>query len=938
MSVTSKLDDLREQLLSAAREFAGSERKLDEILAGMAGDVARAAAERLEIFPVCHHSPASALFMAERLIRKRPKVIFMEMCEDMRPVLNNLRQCKLPVALQAFASEPDGFPASWAPLSAVAPLTEFSAEFQIVCYTLDHGDCDLVFVDRSVDHIFQWMPKDEDAPAETPADRPEPRDDEGMHGSAVGLRIGSLRPGFAEFEDALLKNAKVRHYSEWWDRYVEDALLGREYSTYRHLMCLIGSLYRRLQTDEKRLETDCNRERYMWQRMKEYLSRHNVAPEDCIYACGAFHAVSGVEAFGIDSPADYRIPDRTATEWLYGIIPSSYSAIEWQFGLSSGTVSIASASWNKAAKKLKLPTLRLAKKPGKAKALPKKIRAADSDTPFMEFLAKVPDIRKADTNQLIEWSVEIVRLARKNGYLTSTADAISVYEFSVMLANLRGREHPSAYDFQDAAITCLEKEMTPRKRDIRRLCEILLGGDRIGQVGYDSLPPLARDVHQRLKPLNINLQARTIQRALLDFQTDPHLEPCSDLLWKLRYLLDDYAVRPIMGDRRLGVKNRQESWDVAIGKYQRPIIELGYEGVTVEQVFEKRLRKSVFGPDAKTAAALKSVEDSILFLKSRRLTEDLGERAAVLLLNEESAQNAPEIFTRIRTLLHYYRANEPELPVWLKGFVVNGYSHFCTMLPESFADDEDKPRAVSAMLGFVLTLESLALSLGCNREQFMIALEQSKPETPAKKGLLWSVECLLNLKTVSELRTWFDHVLDSPLLLGNMPEYLSGLVLSLEFNPTIGRFIAELLSKTFGKLPDSVLFPWLPNLIMTLRQNGAHLIPKLLKEADMLFPANLAGLDAWTPEWEQSPAPHAAPIETARLDEREQACLDLLATQHETCNAMAALFGIPPVWRDIGLPASSETGNSDDPKTRACRELLEKHPETANAIAQLVGH
>src|SRR5438045_983078 len=161
---------------------------------------------------------------------------------------------------------------------------------------------------------------------------------------------------------------------------------------------------------------------------------------------------------------------------------------------------------------------------------------------------------------------------------------------------MRNRRHPSPYDFRDAAVTCLEKDRTPKKRDIPRLCDILLGGDRVGQVGFESLPPLAQNVYGRLAPLGINLQATNIQRALLDIRARPELLPCSDLLWKLCYLLGRDAVRPIMGERALGHTPVQESWDVAIGKNQTPLITLGYEGVTVEHVLEKRLKAKAFGP------------------------------------------------------------------------------------------------------------------------------------------------------------------------------------------------------------------------------------------------------------------------------------------------------------------------------------------------------
>ena len=112
--------------------------------------------EPLEIFPVCHHSPASAIAMARRLRAKQPKVVYLELCEDMAPLLTELRNCTLPVAVQAFATEVDGFPAEWSPLSVVAPITEASAEYQAIAYALDTPGVELVLVDRSSDHVFQW--------------------------------------------------------------------------------------------------------------------------------------------------------------------------------------------------------------------------------------------------------------------------------------------------------------------------------------------------------------------------------------------------------------------------------------------------------------------------------------------------------------------------------------------------------------------------------------------------------------------------------------------------------------------------------------------------------------------------------------------------------------------------------------------------------------
>ena len=78
MSTTSLTDNLptpfeplKHQLLAAAEAFADDAQALAAILGGLVNDVERAGREPLEIFPVCHHSPSSALHMVRRLAGRR---------------------------------------------------------------------------------------------------------------------------------------------------------------------------------------------------------------------------------------------------------------------------------------------------------------------------------------------------------------------------------------------------------------------------------------------------------------------------------------------------------------------------------------------------------------------------------------------------------------------------------------------------------------------------------------------------------------------------------------------------------------------------------------------------------------------------------------------------------------------------------------------------
>lgn len=959
------LGPLREQMLAAASTFAGAEH-LSELLATMVSDVERMMREPVEVFPVCHHSPGSAVHMVQRLVRRPPRVIFMEMCEDMRASLADLKECRLPLALQAFAGHTDSFPASWTPLSVVAPLTEFSAEFQAIAFALENPGTELVFVDRSVDHIFQWMPQEEDAleaelakstvGEDDDADDDEASEEAGVHGAALGVEVGSMMPTFDAFRTFLLRNAQVRHFSEWWDQYVEQAVIGADYATYRQVLGLVGSLLRRLGRRTEDVESDRLRERYMWTRMKDYMQEHKIAADEAIYICGAIHAVSDVEEFGFASPARWPIPEPTPTAWLYGLIPSSYAAIEAQFGHPRGTISLAEATWKKAIKGLGLKPFKLEKKKKKSstkKKASKKTASAPEIQPTLEearaalegFLMKPPALAGEDEEQLLRWCVDVVRLARKNGYLTSTADSIAIYQTSILLANLRNREMPTPYDFQDAAITCLEKDRVPKKRDIARVTEILLGGNRIGLVGYSSLPPLVQNVYDRLAPIGFNPRGRTIQRALMDFRKSPELRGVSDLLWKLQYLLGQHsrAVRPIMGERKLGHTPIQESWDIDIGKNQGAVIQLAYEGVTVEQVLEKRIKKRAFSSASSTLDLLTAVEDTLVFLDNPRLVEELGERSIELLTEETGGESTGEIFDRVRRLVHHHRSTPTGIPDWLKRFVATGYSHYATLLPESFEDRGTRPEQIANMLAFVFTLESLAIAMGCNRSQLLIAIRQSASvaENPDKQALLWSAEWLLGLREMETLQAFFDELIDNPLRLPALPDYCSGFLLALSFTPLVAGLVVELISKAFERLPDAILMPWMPSLIMSLKPHVGSVLPTLLKEARASYPAHLDELDDWTLPWERKRRkrsdPQAQPQTTAsalELRPEEAAARAMLLAHRASTEGQARHLDQPLAWQEtLSAPVPGASGPALSEEESAARALLLAHRTSTEGMA-----
>ncbi|MEO1270214.1 MAG: hypothetical protein AAFX99_19170, partial [Myxococcota bacterium] len=471
----------------------------------------------------------------------------------------------------------------------------------------------------------------------------------------------------------------------------------------------------------------------------------------------------------------------------------------------------------------------------------------------------------------------------------------------------------------------------------------LAWADRMGQVGYSSLPPLVQDIYDRLAPIKVTPRKSTITRWLADFRQPEiqALKPISDLLWRIHYLLPTSGVaRPIMGEKKLGGKQIQESWDVKIhGAQQRAVIQLAYEGVTIEQVLEQRLRKKAFNPSATTVDLLTMVEDSILFAESPRLTTELGEHAVHLLTHDMGAQNAQEVFDRIRRLIHYYRASG-SLPGWLGQFVSSGYQHYATLLPQAFQDRGTSPDQLAGMLAFLFALESLALSLGCSRSQVMIAVQQAGAITtdPPKLGLLWAAEWLLQIRDGASVRHEFDLIFNNPMSFSAFPAYLGGFILALRFTPLVAPVAVELIGRAFSDLPDAVLLPWLPNLVSSLREFSHDILPSVFKEAFASQPRTLGELDTWHPSWltttlpstsTQAPAPELAP--------EEEAARTLLFAHRDTTESLSTTFGAELSWTQTLSTTTATAVPELAPEEEAARTLLFAHRDTTESLSTAFG-
>ena len=696
---------LREQLQRGrrARSPAGPDAAGRASSPGMVDDVDRALREPLEIFPVCHHSPASALAMARRLREKQPKVIYLELCEDLRPLLDELRNCRLPVALQAFAAELDGFPAELGAASAWSrrsprrrPSTRRSPT-------------------RSTPRASSWSwstappttsssgrPRADAAEPPRPTRRPDAGEEAALHGDAVGVEIGDLRPRFAELEEHLLRHGKVRHWSEWWDQYVEQPLGDADYDTYRQVMVLIGSLFRRLRPatptavrigrGPRALHVDADAR-------APGRDRRRPGATACTSAAPSTRPAGSRSSALRRHAGTFEISPRTGTRWLYGLIPSSHSAIEAQFGLAArlgvdrrgdlGQGGEAHAASSRTGWRARRAREAAGEERGRRRRR-RRGREPAADR-LSGFLPRPPAARRPRRGR----AARLVRGHRPAGppqrlpgqhrrrhrrvrdVDPAGRDARPGPAHAVRLPGRGGHLHREGH-----------RAGPPGRAPARaRSCSAATGSARSATTRCRRWPATCTTGWRR--------SAWTCSSAACSgpcstCAADPELRPL------LRPAVDAAppaaaTARPgrswASGGWASGRSRRAGTWRSA--RHQRALIELGYEGVTIEQVLEQRLRRAAYGPQATAATVAGGRRGRHRCTCAAAASPTSWARARWSCWPPSAASTTrPRCCAGSAGCWPTTGPAEPALPAWCESFVTTGYAHYCTLLPTAFADED----------------------------------------------------------------------------------------------------------------------------------------------------------------------------------------------------------------------------------------------------------
>lgn len=387
-------------------------------------------ADELYWFPVRHHSPNVALNLREVMLKRRPKVVFIEgpsQANDLIPFLIDSKT-KPPVAIYSSYRD-DGNVLGLAGIATAAedlppvfpvwyPMLEYSPEYVAIKIAHEIG-AKVTFIDLPhYARIKPFKPPDGSAPggASAPHDEIEPHPgaltDEDSDEQIEEKIKRELDEGSehliveSSFYQELAKTAGYRTYEEAWDSLFEMRNFDDPEVFRREVAAFCAASRATTLPIRMILDSTVDRERHMLKSINSGLAEMSLKPSDAMVVCGGFHLFMDRE--------DKMEPPAPPEGTVYNtIVPYSFFQVSELAGYAAGT------------------------------------RAP-------QFYQRVWDLQneKRFDDVYVEHIVAVLTEARRKGNIYSSADAIAVAQHTEMLGRLRGRAIPVLDDLHDALVTC----------------------------------------------------------------------------------------------------------------------------------------------------------------------------------------------------------------------------------------------------------------------------------------------------------------------------------------------------------------------------------------------------------------------------------------------------------------------------------------------------
>ncbi len=885
---------------------------LQEILTIITKDIEILQKEKLEVIPVSHHSLASAIHTRMRLTEKKPKIIFLEVSEDFQKLLPDLKYCTLPVAFQGYVKKSSNIKKEKLPIASFCVNTEASAEYQAMKYATENKDTEIIFVDAPCEQRVIWQEKFKEDTIEEDLTSEEAR----KNGHQIHFKTADIYPTKEGFVELLLSKANVHHFSEWWLEIVENTLLDLSYKNFRQIMILIGSVFRRLGAKDHIENITRKRDVFMWNKVKNILRSKKIQPTDAVFICGASHAIKMVEEWGIGGKKGKNELLDTSN-WKYGIIQSDFLIVDAQFGQLPGVTGEIDARWN---------------------AIKSKMYRVKQQNPS----GLLEKYSIAQHDQLVRWSIDVVKKARQEGYLTSPADSIEIVKATYGFKELRNKAYISKFDFIEAATTCIEKD-DPYLPKVEEMVGKVLFSNKIGKVGYHALPPLAQDVMDRLAVLKVPSNYKKIKRILYDLKKEPQYQLISDLLWLLKFL--GVNVTPIVGQKKLGSQDNQESWDLYIYKQQNVLIRLALEGITIEDVFRNRVMKEI-DKKSKPIEILTAIRTILTYLENDDVSLNYLTNMLVACTFDLRFENPMELYNLTIEILNYYRSHKTGIPQWFNNYVLAAYRAYCQELASAADDSTISVESIATIFNFVFKVESIALAQGASRNELEVAfLLIERLQLPlGKKAVVLAAESILNQEKEKELKLMVAKTFWNPLTIQTLSDLLTGIVYATNFAPNAVNILIELLDQCFRKLDDQLIFQWMPLLIDSfseLKREYIKRIEVIIKRYYKGSSKEIQSLQLWYDEDYYDEVAGKRRISNVekktKIQKKTSSKLDsFLQKNPTTIIQLSSMVGGHKGWEQVEEEIEEQIVESIS-EINYLGELISRFPESVNCLKHLKG-
>lgn len=569
---------------------------------------------RVLLLPVRHHSPACAWQVMAALRTMRPGAILVEGPSDASHLIPDLTspEARLPLAIYCFRRDAKCDSAAW------YPFCEYSPEYVALMTARELG-AEAAFCD------LPWWRR-----AEIEQDTGAP--------TTLARRTNSYadhRLRFSHVVEELCSRTGCRDFDELWDRLFEADGCQRAPERFWAEVATFCRTARETsdETDPARDGTR-ERERYMAQRIREALARH----ERVAVVLGGFHEVGIAELLASEAPGQTRDKPDASNHGSFLQVYGEEQLDRWS-GYEAGMPAPAFYRWL-------WRTQRTGTEPGAA---------------------------------ALDLMGRIAHHVRQRGEPISTAELIAAQEQLLGLARLRGEQCPTRETVRDAIRATWVKTATPETTD-RLLGQVdaFLVGHRLGKVPSTAdVPPIVRDFHEQVRRFRFpgpdGTGTRAERNIFLDLYTKPPHREKSAFLHQLveldvRYALLESGPDFVRGDR---LKRVREQWIARWHpKVDGQLIELAPWGATVVEAAAEHLSRRIQEADQCRAREAVAFFTSALVMGLSSLGDELANRIESSLLSEGDFASAAAALSGLIHLARYRpilgAANVPRLTAWIQ--------------------------------------------------------------------------------------------------------------------------------------------------------------------------------------------------------------------------------------------------------------------------------